>query len=144
MADQDTLAVVGHPEGKPLAGGASESFCVRLWQHMRLEASGEARVCCMYHGRFVEQDGVEVSTDRQPLMEIWNADTMREVRRAMVEGRRVTGCEMCYTAEAGGGESIRQFDNRNWERGRSDEPKASIDEMVALAVDSDFRLPKLP
>jgi MoaA/NifB/PqqE/SkfB family radical SAM enzyme len=98
----------------------------------------------MYHGGFVERGGVEVSTDRQPLMEIWNADTMRELRRAMVEGRRVAGCEMCYTAEARGGESIRQFDNRNWERGRSDEPKATINEMVALAVDTDFCLPKLP
>ena len=111
---------------------------------MRLEASGEARVCCLHQGGFVTQDGVEVSADRQSLMEIWNADTMREMRRAMVEGRPIAGCEMCYTAEAAGGESIRQFDNANWERGWLGEPKATVDEMMTLAVENDFRLPKLP
>src|SRR5277367_4049811 len=117
MTDSNTLDVAVPPDAKPQAHGAPESFCVRLWQHMRLEASGEARVCCLHQGGFVTQDGVEVSADRQSLMEIWNADTMREMRRAMVEGRPIAGCEMCYTAEAGGGESIRQFDNANWERG---------------------------
>jgi hypothetical protein len=144
MADSDALAVVEHPGEKLPAHGTCESFCVRAWQHMRLEAAGEVRVCCIYQGDFVMQDGVPVSTDRQSLMEIWNADTMREVRRGMVEGRPVAGCEPCYNAEARGGQSIRQFDNRNWERGWLGEPKATIDEMMAFAADNDFRVPKLP
>jgi len=111
---------------------------------MHLKASGEARVCCLRPGWSVTQDGVTMSADRQPLMEIWNADTMREVRRAMVEGRRVAGCEMCYVAEDRGGESIRQFDNKSWERDLFGGPNATIDELMALAVDNDFRLPKLP
>ena len=144
MADQDALAVVGHPEGKPLTGGARDSFCVRLWQHMRIEASGEGRVCCAYRGDLVTTDGATVATDQQSLMEIWNADTMRELRRAMVEGRRVAGCEPCYSVEARGGESIRTHDNLTWEQGRRNDRRLSIDQMIDQAVDHDFRLPKLP
>jgi hypothetical protein len=144
MADSDALTVVERPEREPLTRGTSPTFCVRLWQHMRLEADGAARVCCTYRGDFVANNGEAVSAHRQSLMEIWNADTMRDVRRAMVEGRPVAGCEPCYTAEARGGVSIRQVDNRNWERGWLGEPKATVGEMMTLAVENDFRLPKLP
>src|SRR5580704_6502764 len=144
MADADAPTVVGHPEGKPSARPTASTFCVRVWQHMHLKATGEARVCCLCPGWSVTQDGETMSADRHPLMEIWNADTMREVRRAMVEGHRVAGCEMCYAAEDRGGESVRQFDNNNWERAWFGGPNTTIDEMMALAVDNDFRLPKLP
>jgi len=143
MADSDALTVIEQPDPKP-ARVASPTFCVRLWQHMHLQASGELLACCLFHGGPVTQDGVAVSTNRQSLMEIWNADTLRDLRRAMVEGERITGCEMCYAAEERGGESIRQFDNRTWESNWANEPRATIDEMIATAIDNDFRLPKLP
>jgi MoaA/NifB/PqqE/SkfB family radical SAM enzyme len=111
---------------------------------MRLEANGEARVCCAFRGDPISQDGVALSAERQPLMEIWNADTMRELRRDMVEGRSIAGCETCYIDEARGGVSIRLRDNRGWEQGWLNEARATIDDMMALAVDNDFRLPKLP
>jgi len=144
MSEPSALTVIETPAEETPPRGRSETFCIRLWQHMRLEASGEARVCCDYTRGCIEQDGVRVSTDRQSLMEIWNADTMRELRRAMVEGRRVDGCEECYTAEAHGGVSTRLSDNMAWERAGLRERRATFDEMTAEAVDHDFSLPKLP
>jgi MoaA/NifB/PqqE/SkfB family radical SAM enzyme len=144
MADSDALTVIDQLDPKPPARVASPTFCVRLWQHMHLQANGELLACCLFHGGPVTQDGVAVSTNRQSLMEIWNADTLRDLRRAMVEGERITGCDMCYAAEERGGESIRQFDNRTWESNWANEPRATIDEMIATAIDNDFRLPKLP
>ncbi len=144
MADSNALTVVEHPDRKPPAREMSPTFCVRLWQHMHLQANGELLACCLFNGGPVTQDGVAVSTNRQSLMEIWNADTLRDLRRAMVEGERITGCEMCYAAEERGGESIRQFDNRTWESNWANEPRATIDEMIDTAIDNDFRLPKLP
>jgi len=111
MSDLDTPAVTGPPMEDPSARAASGSFCVRLWQHMRLIAGGEARVCCAFQGQAVAHGGVPVSTDRQSLMEIWNADTMRELRRDMVAGRPIAGCEWCYSVEKHGGVSIRVKDN---------------------------------
>jgi len=144
MSDSDTLVVTGDPEREPPVHAKSGSFCVRLWQHMRIDASGRAQVCCAYTGDHVAQDGVPVSTDRQSLMEIWNADTMRELRRDMVAGRRVAGCEVCYRAEDRGGDSIRLTDNAAWEQGWLNQPRITFDTMVAEAVEHDFNLPKLP
>ncbi len=144
MSDSDTLVVTGAPEQEPPVRARSGSFCVRLWQHMRIDASGRSQVCCAYIGEHVAQDGVPVSTDHQSLMQIWNADTMREVRRDMVAGRRVAGCKVCYRAEDGGGVSIRLTDNTAWEQGWLNDPRITFDTMVAEAVDHDFRLPKLP
>jgi len=144
MSESDTLTVAGDPGAKLSARARAGTFCVRLWQHMRIDASGQSRVCCAYTGDYVAQAGKAVSTNRQSLMDIWNADTMRELRRDMVAGRRVAGCEVCYLAEDRGGESIRTHDNLAWEQGWMNEQRVTIDNMMAQAVDSDFHLPKLP
>jgi hypothetical protein len=144
MSDSDILTATGGPAGEPSACARSGTFCVRPWQHMRLDAGGEARVCCAYTDGPVEQDGIPVSTDRQSLMQIWNADTMRNLRRDMVDGRHVPGCRPCYEEEARGGVSTRIRDNAAWQQGWLNEQRATIDEMMRLAVDHDFRLPKLP
>ncbi len=144
MSDLDTPAVTGPPAEDPSARAASGSFCVRLWQHMRLIAGGEARVCCAFQGQAVAHDGVPVSTDRQSLMEIWNADTMRELRRDMVAGRLIAGCEWCYSVEKHGGVSIRVKDNIAWEHDWYNDQRSTIDAMMAQAVENDYRLPKLP
>jgi MoaA/NifB/PqqE/SkfB family radical SAM enzyme len=144
MSGSDTVTVMGNPEGQPSARARAGSFCVHLWQHMRLDAGGQARVCCAYRGDSITQDGVPVSTDRQSLMEIWNADTMRELRRDMAADRRNAGCKECYTVEARGGVSIRVGDNHAWEQDWFDEQRPTIDAMIAQAVDNEFRLPTLP
>ena len=53
----------------------------------------------------IEQDGIPVSTIAESLMRIWNADTMRKLRRDMVAGRSIPGCRPCYEEEARGGVS---------------------------------------
>jgi MoaA/NifB/PqqE/SkfB family radical SAM enzyme len=144
MSAPSALTVTGNATGKPPARGKSDTFCIRLWQSIRLQSNGQVLPCCIYTRGYVKQDGVPVSTDRHSLMEIWNADTLRDLRRAMVEGRRVAGCSVCYRAEAGGGISTRMSDNRVWQQDTLGEPGATVDAMMALAVDNDFRLPKLP
>jgi len=144
MTDLSLPTVTEHPPPTPPACGKSDTFCIRLWQHMRLDSSGEARVCCAYQAPTIAQNGVPMNTDRHSLMEIWNSDEMRGLRRDMVEGRRVPACASCYTEEARGAVSLRMRDNIAWEQGWLNEEKATIEEMVALAVDNDFHLPKLP
>src|SRR5271156_4302620 len=124
MSDPNNLAVIENPAGKTPARGMSETFCIRLWQHMRLEANGEARVCCAYRAPTISQDGVPLTTDRHSLMDIWNSDEMRGVRRDMTEGRRIPGCVTCYTDEARGAVSLRQRDNQAWEQGWLNEERA--------------------
>jgi MoaA/NifB/PqqE/SkfB family radical SAM enzyme len=144
MGDMKTSAATGDSCEESPSAANSESFCIRLWHHLRVEADGEARVCCAYHGENIAQGDVPMSANRQSLMEIWNSDTMRELRRDMVEGRRVAGCRQCYADEARGGVSMRLRDNAAWKQGWLNEERATIDEVAASAVENDFRLPGLP
>ena len=56
MSDLSVPAVAEHPPPKLPACGKSDTFCIRLWQHMRLESNGEVRVCCAYQGPTVQHD----------------------------------------------------------------------------------------
>ena len=69
---------------------------------------------------------------------------MLGLRRDMVEGRRIAGCRQCYTDEERGGVSMRMRDNASWEQGLLNEEGATIADVIALAVNNDFRLPQLP
>ena len=131
-------------DAPPPAVKTPETFCIRPWHHFRLEANGQARVCCLFEGNTVAQDGVLMSSQDHSLAELWNSDTMREVRRDMVEGRRVEGCRQCYTVEDRGGISTRVRENAEWEAGRLNPSGTRIAELVTLAVDNDFNLPTLP
>ena len=120
------------------------SFCMHVWNHLRIEANGEGRVCSAWELGNISNDGTPMSVDQHSLSEIWNADTMRAIRRDMVAGRRVAGCRQCQMDEARGGLSKRLIDNAKWEDGWLNEDAATIDDMMGLAVNNDFRLPILP
>lgn len=133
-----------HRQATPLTPAQAATFCVRPWNHFRIEANGAARVCCLYEGDTVARDGQLMSSKNHSLMELWNSDTMREVRRDMVEGRRVAGCRQCYTVEDRGGLSTRAQDNSRWEAGWLNPGGAKLEELAALAIGNDFSLPMPP
>ena len=85
-----------------------------------------------------------MSVERHTLHEIWNSNTMRELRREMVAGRAIPGCRVCQADEAGGGLSKRLTANAKWENGWLNESSATIKDMIDLAINTDFRLPTLP
>jgi len=129
---------------QPAPPFGSESFCIHLWQHFRIEANAEASVCCAFEGGRVSQDGAPMSLERQSFAEIWNSDMMRGLRRDMVEGRHVSGCRQCYADEARGGVSQRIRDNKAWETGWLNPKRTTIDEIAALAPQIGYRAAKLP
>lgn len=126
------------------ADSKADTFCVHLWNHLRLEADTEAQVCCIYQGGKISQDGSPMSLQRHSLEEIWNSKMMRDIRRDMVRGRRVDGCVQCYQQESQGGMSMRLRDNANWESGWLNEGRMRIDEIKSDAAENGFRAPSLP
>jgi MoaA/NifB/PqqE/SkfB family radical SAM enzyme len=122
----------------------ADTFCIHLWNHLRLQANGEAQVCCIYKGGNISQDGSSMSLQRQSLKEIWNSEMMRSIRREMVEGRPVAGCVQCYKEEAHGGMSMRVRDNANWENGWLNEGRMRISDIKFVSANFDFNAPTLP
>jgi len=61
---------------------------------------GAVKVCCRSHPIGFIQD--------QTLEEIWNNDTMKRIRRQILEGERPPECAPCFNLEDQGVESLRQ------------------------------------
>ena len=61
---------------------------------------GAVKVCCRSHPiGFIQDSSLE---------EIWNNDSMKRIRRDVLEGRRPAECEPCFSLEDQGVESLRQ------------------------------------
>ncbi len=126
----------------------ADTFCIHLWNHLRLEPTNdsrcEAQVCCAFQGGKVSQNGSPMSLQQHSLVEIWNSEMMRGIRRDMVEGRPVAGCEACYKDEARGGMSMRTRDNAQWESGWLNHERMLIEHIKSAAAANGFRAPSLP
>src|SRR5262249_38198119 len=127
----------------PLAQ-ANDTFCICAWTQLEFHSDGRAWACYEWVGPPVCKDGVPMSAHEHTLDETWNSDEMRDMRRRMVEGRKVGGCSSCYDREAAGILSMRQIENHLWENGLYNDEMRTIDDLKALAIANDFRLPTAP
>jgi len=55
----------------------------------------------------VSEHGAPMSLNLHTMDEIWNSAYMRNVRRGMLKGERISACEVCYESEAASGQSYR-------------------------------------
>src|SRR5829696_7537215 len=84
----------------------SETFCGLPFQHLCMGPEGTARLCCVTPD-LVTEHGAPMSLNVHTMDEIWNSAYMRDIRRAMVKGERISACEVCYKNEALTGQSYR-------------------------------------
>lgn len=63
-------------------------------------------MCCMANGLITEH-GAPMSLSTHSMDEIWNSAYMRNVRRGMLKGERLSACKACYESEAVSGHSYR-------------------------------------
>ncbi len=84
----------------------SKTFCALPFQHLCIGPEGTARICCVAHD-LVSEHGTPMSLNQHSMDEIWNSAYMRNVRRGMLKGERVSACEVCYESEAASGQSYR-------------------------------------
>lgn len=63
-------------------------------------------MCCMSN-EAVTEHGAPMSLSVHTLDEIWNSAYMRNIRRGMLKGERISACDVCYQSEAASGHSYR-------------------------------------
>jgi MoaA/NifB/PqqE/SkfB family radical SAM enzyme len=90
----------------------SEAFCVLPWKNLFIHAGGQARPCCMFLGSIRSPDGSPMSVHTHTLEAVWDSDQMRDIRKQMLNGTRVSGCSSCYEIDAKGGFSFRKQMNQ--------------------------------
>ena len=110
----------------------SETFCALPWMHLSTRPNGHMRVCCTANAsgvavnssstnKTISEAGVLRNDDGKPsnlattgLMESWNNEYMRGVRRMMMNGEKPPSCTKCYKEEEAGHVSKRIWETRKW------------------------------
>jgi sulfatase maturation enzyme AslB (radical SAM superfamily) len=79
-------------------------FCMMPFVHLHVNENDVIKPCC--YGDNIKQFpvGFDYATDSD----------FQRIRSDMLAGRPVRECQNCYRVEAGGGESYRQRDSRDW------------------------------
>ena len=86
----------------------SKTFCMYPWIHIHAYPTGQTYPCCM-----ADMSYPVGNTRKQSLETIWNQESMREIRRSMLDGSEVQACNKCYEQEANGFFSGRRSANKH-------------------------------
>ena len=79
------------------------------------QPTGTASWCCVARDNFKNNDGTMFDLNRgHDIADTWNSNHMRKIRKQMVEGEVVKGCEHCYDLESMGFPSYRTNYIRDW------------------------------
>ena len=110
--------------------------------HQTTSPTGRIRFCCVAHDIDIcHEDGTPMVLGKDTFQDAWNSHYIRDVRRRMVEGKPVKGCEVCYQQEAMGKRSYRQRHNQEWENKLS---ARYIEKSVDRSIGNEFRVDGMP
>ena len=89
----------------------NKTFCMFPWIHLYVNTDGEAYPCCT-----TKYENPVGNVRDNTLVELWNNDKMKEVRKKLLAGEYVEGCKNCYKHEStgNGGFSFRNFANNEF------------------------------
>lgn len=93
----------------------SKTFCPYPWIHVMTQPTGTVSWCCVSRDNFKNDDGTMFDLNKGDRIEtVWNNDHMRKIRKQMLDGEVVKGCEHCYDLEDMGFPSYRTNYIRDW------------------------------
>lgn len=110
----------------------SNTFCALPWIHLSTRPDGNMRVCCTANASSVQDpdstqkinggqvgvlktdSGVPANLNNSSLLESWNNDYMKNVRKMMLRGEKPPSCLKCYKEEDAGVQSKRNWETAYW------------------------------
>ena len=121
----------------------SKTFCPYPWIHVMTQPTGTISWCCVARDNFKNDDGSMFDLNRgHKIEDVWNSNHMRKIRKQMIDGEIVKGCEHCYDLEDMGFPSYRTNYIRDWFEysGRGDE----IHHIIESSINNDYRVDTSP
>lgn len=108
----------------------SKTFCILPWIHLSTRPNGHMRVCCTANassasalpdkkyggevGIVKNDDGKPANFNHASLTESWNNAYMRDARVKMMKDEIPVQCQKCFTEEAAGHRSKRNWETEYW------------------------------
>jgi radical SAM protein with 4Fe4S-binding SPASM domain len=111
----------------------SKTFCIMPFIHQNIKHEGKVGACWRYPDRIGDYRS-------QTLSEIWNSNETRELRRAVLNDERPTGCRSCWDFEDSGVASTRQTCNETYK----DSYNIDFDEVINKVDPADYSMPYEP
>lgn len=106
----------------------NKSYCSLAWLGITTDPDGSLRPCCVSNDHITKDNGKPFNLGLDTLEEIYNSNSYKELRRAMLNGEHIAGCSTCYNNEEYGRESKRLINN------------ALFQDSVFDSVDSDLNI----
>jgi len=121
----------------------SKTFCPYPWIHIMTQPSSTINFCCVASGQIKKDDGSILMLNKgDDISTVWNNNHYRKIRRQMVEGERVDGCQPCYELEDLGIPSYRENYIQDW-MGFHREAD-NIRQIVDKSIDNDYVVEESP
>ena len=128
---------------KNLMSEYSKTFCPYPWIHIMTQPSSTINFCCVASGQIKKDDGSILMLNKgDDISTVWNNNHYRKIRRQMVEGERVDGCQPCYELEDLGIPSYRENYIQDW-MGFHREAD-NIRQIVDKSIDNDYVVEESP
>jgi len=100
--------------------------------------TGKVNFCCISgKTRVTDDEGKPIVLDTHGFKDAWNSSYMRNIRKRMINGEPVKGCEACYKQEKVGKKSSRLNNNSEW---LSKLGHAEIERRVELSKKNDYHV----
>ena len=86
------------------------TLCTIPWMHLAFEPSGKVVPCCLtsHHDVFAGD------LNKQPIDQIWNSQTMKDLRLQFLANEEPKICSTCFDREKVTGESGRYYHNKEF------------------------------
>lgn len=92
----------------------NESYCSLAWLGVTTDPDGTLRPCCVSRDTITKDDGTPYNLGVDKLETIYNSNYYKKLRRDMLDGVKIDGCETCYSNESTGRESRRLINNETF------------------------------
>jgi sulfatase maturation enzyme AslB (radical SAM superfamily) len=104
----------------------SKTFCILPFIHIQVKPNGQIKPCCRFdfvHDDYIDKDWTAKNgsayhvfnkyniSNGSTLTEAMTSNLWNDVRNNMLNGKPVSGCRKCYTAETFNGRSMRVHEN---------------------------------
>ena len=91
----------------------SPTFCVSPWMETAIASNSILGICC-FASPIKDIKGRMYNLMEDRLKDFWNSEALREIRKKMLKGEKVSACWQCYRDESVGRISKRQEFNKIW------------------------------
>ena len=121
----------------------NDSFCSIPFVSMMLNTDSSYRFCCIACGKTSAMRGEDneyLRIGSNTIEDAWNSDTIKNIRKSMIEGRKIPACENCYLQEEIGKKSYRQMKTDEWQRRLG----KNLDERIQYAKDNNYHINQPP